>query len=201
MKKISVSKLKNKKGLSLVVVIIAMLLGLDLSSSQINLVSDLIGGFVATFDTSTSEYENGEVVRVVDGDTLVVNVKGEEQRVRLIGVDTPESVGKYASHPEPFGKEASAYTKKMLEGEKVYLEKDERDTDSYDRLLRYVWLDIPKPNDQDAIESKMFNAMLLVEGFAEVMTIAPDDKHSDFFISLEEEAKSQDIGLWGMEND
>ena len=78
--------------------------------------------------------------RVVDGDTIIVRIEGKEERVRLIGVDTPETV-----HPkksvEYFGKEASEFTRKMVEGKKVILEYDWQRRDKYGRLLAYVYLE------------------------------------------------------------
>lgn len=201
MKKVSLNRLKNKKGLALVIVMITILFSIDVSSSQVNILTDLIEGLASAFDSRSSEYESGEVIRVVDGDTLIVDLNGIDQKVRLIGVDTPESVGKYLKHPEVYGKEASTFTEEMLEGEKVFLEKDVRDTDQYGRLLRYVWLDIPNPENEAEIESEMFNAMLLMKGYANVMTIAPDDKYSELFEALEQSASEQDEGLWGIENE
>ena len=112
---------------------------------------DLCGGRRATGVPTATETRDGSsiawssetarVTRVVDGDTLVVNIAGQEERVRLIGVDTPETV-----HPqkpvEYFGKEASAFTKGIAEGQSVRLEADPQNTnrDKYRRLLRYVYL-------------------------------------------------------------
>lgn len=201
MKKINARMLKNRKGLALMLVIVAILFGLDVSSSQVNILTDIIEGFATTFTPNPYEYESGEVVRVVDGDTIIVEIDGEDFRVRLIGVDTPESVGKYESHPEKYGKEASDFTKKTLEGQHVFLEKDVSDTDQYDRILRYVWLDMPNANDVEVVESQMFNAILLIQGYANSMIIDPDDKYSELFGTLEQEAREREKGLWGIENE
>lgn len=78
--------------------------------------------------------------RVVDGDTIIVNIDGKKERVRLIGVDTPET--KHPNKPvEYFGREASAFTKGMVEGKKVKLEYDWQRRDKYGRLLAYVYLE------------------------------------------------------------
>jgi len=92
-----------------------------------------------------------KVSRVVDGDTIELL---DGRKVRLIGVNTPEST----TRTEPYGKEASDYTKSQLTGKTAYLEKDVSETDKYGRLLRYVWLSIP-----NEIRSKMFNAILSAE--------------------------------------
>lgn len=79
------------------------------------------------------------VSRVIDGDTFIADVNGTEERIRLILIDTPETV-----HPtkavQPYGKEASAFSKKTLENQSVYLEYDQEKRDKYDRLLAYVFL-------------------------------------------------------------
>lgn len=85
--------------------------------------------------------ERGKVVKIVDGDTIKVKIGGSTETVRLIGVDTPETV--HPNRPvEYFGKEASAFTKRMANGKSVRLEDDPECTnrDKYGRLLRYVYL-------------------------------------------------------------
>jgi len=81
-----------------------------------------------------------EVARVVDGDTVRVVINGQEEAIRLIGVDTPETV-----HPtrgeEPYGREASDFTKGLLEGRSVYLEFDVEERDRFGRLLAYLYID------------------------------------------------------------
>ena len=120
--------------------------------------------------------------RVVDGDTLLL---ANDKRVRLIGVNTPETV-KPNSPVEAYGKEASEYTKKMLTGKTVYLEKDAGDTDKYGRLLRYVYMD----------DGKMFNEVLVQEGYAQVMTIQPNVKYQERFVEAQRQARESKKGLW-----
>src|SRR5262249_9114156 len=93
----------------------------------------LAPALVAAFSLAEDKEAKGyAVVRVIDGDTIVVKIEGKDTRVRLIGVDTPETV-----HPnkpvEYYGKEASAFTKKLLEGQRVTLEYDRQKTDRYKR--------------------------------------------------------------------
>jgi len=100
------------------------------------------------------------VERVIDGDTIVVSLLGEEERVRLIGVDTPETVA--PNRPIGcYGPEASAFTKKQLEGKVVKLTTSafQRPRDDYGRLLAYVWVDL----DGDG-RLELFNRVLLGEG-------------------------------------
>lgn len=125
------------------------------------------------------------VTRVVDGDTF--EIEGEK-KVRLIGVDTPETV-KPNTPVQPYGKEASEFTKKSLLEKNVSLEKDVSDTDRYGRLLRYVYLE----------DGTFYNEMLVREGYARVSTYPPDVKHVDLFLSAERYARENDKGLWGLE--
>lgn len=140
--------------------------------------------------------EKADVIRVVDGDTIVVRLEnGTEERVRFIGVNTPESTTRH----EPYGKEASAFTESQLDGKAVYLEKDVSDRDRYDRLLRYVWLDPPTEENESEIRSKLFNAILLLGGYAQVATYPPDVKYTDdYFVKFQTEAREANKGLWGI---
>ena len=130
--------------------------------------------------------EEATVVRVVDGDTLVADVDGQDEKIRLIGVDTPESVNPDASKHTARGKEASENTKAILtKGKSVWLEADAQDKDKYNRKLRYVWLEKPTdPNSREEAESKMLNAVLVKDGWADPMEIAPNTKWASLFDEL-----------------
>lgn len=148
-------------------------------------------GCLQTIDQpSKSALEQASVVRVVDGDTFIANVNGTEEKIRLIGVDTPESVHPDKSRNTEEGKEASEYTKAMLPaGTQVWLEADAEDEDKYDRKLRYVWLSKPMDcNSQEEAKSKMLNAVLVEDGWAEPMKIAPNTKWADLFEELDRES-------------
>lgn len=125
------------------------------------------------------------VVRVVDGDTIVVNLNGVEERVRLIGVDTPESVHPDVSKNVEAGKIASEFTKSKLEGKEVELEFDVQQRDQYGRLLAYVYLD-----------GVMFNRTLLEEGYARIATYPPNVKYVDEFTKIQEESRKNSKGFW-----
>jgi micrococcal nuclease len=129
------------------------------------------------------------VTRVVDGDTVDISpaIEGKD-RVRLIGVDTPETRDPECGE-QPYGDEASEFTEAELEGEEVDLEFDEEREDRYDRLLAYVY-----PRD----EEEMFNKMLLREGYAQVATFPPNVKYVDRFLAAQEEARTAERGLWGL---
>lgn len=145
--------------------------------------------------------ETATVTKHVDGDTVYVELEdGKEYKLRMIGVDTPETV--HPSKPvEFFGKEASDFTKSTLLGKTVYLEKDVSETDRYDRLLRYMWLEQPAEINEDEIKSKMFNAILVTNGYAQVSTYPPDVKYQDYFIAFANDAREKEIGLWSESND
>ncbi len=126
------------------------------------------------------------VVRVVDGDTIIVDIDGAETRVRLIGIDTPESVHPDDTLNSERGQVASDFTSALLTGKQVYLEYDEEMTDKYGRTLAYVFLS----------DKTMIEAELLKNGMAEVMTIEPNSKYASYFEKLEAEAQRNKSGFW-----
>ncbi|MEO8476493.1 MAG: thermonuclease family protein [Actinomycetota bacterium] len=125
------------------------------------------------------------VTRVVDGDTIHVDLDGVDTSIRLIGIDTPEKDGPY-THQECFGLEASAYTERALDGQEVQLEFDVERTDQYDRTLAYVWLD-----------GSLFDEQILADGFALVATYPPNVKYVDQFLAAQRSARDAGRGLWG----
>jgi micrococcal nuclease len=130
-----------------------------------------------------------EVQRVTDGDTFVATVKGRRERIRVIGVDTPESVA--PNRPdEPFGEEASDFAKRYLDGETVRLAGDAEPRDRYGRMLAYVWL----------ADGTFWNALLVAEGYAQQLTIPPNVTYATLFRRLVGEARREDRGLWAQEN-
>ncbi len=138
-------------------------------------------------DTTAVPSRTGEpnevlVTRVVDGDTLELN--GGE-KVRLIGVDTPETVDPRKS-VQCFGIAAKDFTTNLLENQWVRLEKDVSAKDRYGRTLAYVWRD-----------SVMVNDLLLKEGFAKLATYPPDVKYVELFTASQESARTAQKGLWG----
>ena len=134
--------------------------------------------------------EEATVVRVVDGDTFVANIDGQDEKIRLIGVDTPESVNPDESKNTERGKEVSENTKSILtKGKHVWLEADVQDEDKYNRKLRYVWLEKPTDsNNREQVESEMLNAVLVKDGWADPMEIAPNTKWASMFDELSKAA-------------
>ena len=130
---------------------------------------------------------NATVVRIVDGDTIVVDFDGDDERVRLIGIDTPESV-KPDTPVECFGKEASAFTASLLpEGTPVRVERDIEARDDFGRLLGYV---------MRADDGLFVNLEIVEQGYAQPLTIAPNVAHADEFVAAARDAEAADRGLW-----
>jgi micrococcal nuclease len=127
---------------------------------------------------------DGVVVRVVDGDTIHVRVGDRVEKVRYIGVNTPE-----VHHPrkgeEPGGRQALAVNRTLVERRTVRLETDVQSRDRYGRLLAYVW-----------VGDVMVNAELLRRGYAQVMTVPPNVRHQDLFVTLQRDARERERGLW-----
>lgn len=127
-----------------------------------------------------------KVIDAVDGDTIILK---NNERVRYIGLDTPETV-----HPkkqiECFGREASKFNKKLVEDKKVHLEKDISDRDQYGRLLRYVYVEDEKGKEI------FVNLELVKQGYARVITYPPDVKYQAEFLKAQKEAQYLKKGLW-----
>ncbi|MFN7064722.1 MAG: thermonuclease family protein [Aquificaceae bacterium] len=144
-----------------------------------------------------------KVSYVVDGDTFHCKLpKGEEVRVRLVGIDTPESRGNPKARRDAersgqsveeiirMGKLATEFTKRYLpKGEVVYLEFDVQRIDRHGRLLAYVWLS----------DGRMLNEVLVREGYAQVYTIPPNVKYQDRLLEAQRYARENKRGLWGIQ--
>ncbi len=126
------------------------------------------------------------VERVIDGDTFVAVLGGRPLRIRIIGVNTPETVA--PGRPvERYGPQASAFAKRELTGVTVRLSGDVESHDHFGRLLAYVWLP----------DGTFFNALLAAEGYAQQMTIPPNVAYAGLFRQLVAEAHAAHRGLWG----
>lgn len=135
------------------------------------------------------------VTTVVDGDTFFAKIGDLETKIRLIGIDTPESVHAEQDKNTVWGTYASDHTKELLaEGQVVYLEYDIETTDKYGRTLAYAWL------SEDTSEiNNMLNYRLLVDGYATDKIYAPNIKYSDSFAQAKNMAKNENVGLWESE--
>jgi micrococcal nuclease len=154
----------------------------------------------ATLHLEPGGYEEALVVRAVDGDTIEVEVVGRVEGpaaggaepggiydVRLVGIDTPESVSP-RDPVECFGPEASDAAAALLEGQTVRMVRDVEEEDSFGRLLRYVYLG-----------GELANARLVANGYANAYEYPPNVRHSDLFAQLESEARDGARGLWSPE--
>ena len=141
----------------------------------------MLGVVVAATPASALE---GPVVRVVDGDTIHVRLGDRTEKVRYIGVNTPE-----VHHPtkgeEPGGREAAQLNGELVAGQRVRLELDVQSRDRYGRLLAYVW-----------VGDTMVNAELVRRGYAQVTTVPPNVRHQALFLRLQREARAAARGLW-----
>lgn len=160
--------MKHRQLKNLVVLLLVCLVSCGLGSSK-----DVLTGYMP-------------IKKFVDGDTFWVDDGSKKGlKVRLIGVNTPETV-----HPqkavEYYGNEASKYVKGLLAGKRVRLEFDVSRTDRYGRTLAYVYLN----------DGTFLNAELVKKGYAQVMTIPPNVKYADQFKRLEREARKHNRGLW-----
>ena len=131
-----------------------------------------------------------KVLKVVDGDTFTIKRDGKETKVRMIGIDAPESVApdEYGKPNTKEGKNAAEYLKKLINDKNVYLEFDLDTYDQYSRLLAYVYL---------SDETTMVQELLLSEGYVQVMTIQPNVKYQDRFLTLQRQARESGKGFWG----
>ena len=132
----------------------------------------------------SSDYK---VIRVEDGDTIAVDMNGTSEKVRFIGVDTPETKDPRKA-VQCYGKLASEFTKNQINNQRVRLEADELNTnrDRYNRLLRYVYLP----------DGTLLNAEIIRKGYGFAYTSFPFTKKEEFK-QLEDYARTNNIGLWG----
>ncbi|MFH1414078.1 MAG: thermonuclease family protein [Candidatus Omnitrophota bacterium] len=142
-----------------------------------------------------SDYSDILVKRVIDGDTIQLIT---QERVRLIGIDTPEmhessklyrdskSSGRDIETIKDLGRKAYKFTRELVEGKQVSLEFDIEKYDKYKRLLAYVYLQ----------DGTLVNAEIIKEGYASVMTFPPNVKYADLFLKLSRQARENNRGLW-----
>ncbi|MEI7752277.1 MAG: thermonuclease family protein [Candidatus Omnitrophota bacterium] len=177
--------------------------------------------FISSPFSGFSKNDALTVTRCIDGDTLKLS-NGE--KVRLIGVDTPESkdnaklrrdsrrTGQGAKEIIEMGKAAAEFTRRIVDGKQVRLDYDVQRRDKYGRLLAYVYilvcnncdvlrtpeyeyLDMTDPDGRNAV-CIFLNATLLKAGYAQVMTVPPNVKYQESFVSLEKDARGRKWGLW-----
>lgn len=145
------------------------------------------GGGTLLTRSGEADAGSGTVVRVVDGDTIHVRLSdGRVEKVRYIGIDTPESV-KPGTPVQCYAKAASARNAELIDDERVTLRTDAEARDRYGRLLAYV------SRERDDL---FVNAALVREGYAVPLTIPPNVAHADEFLTLARQARKAGRGLW-----
>ena len=180
--------------------------------SKITSIGRQIQDFFTNLLTSVSDEEEASVtsntlekvtlIRVIDGDTIVVSTGDTEEKVRLIGIDTPESCSPERWKNNEYGEYASDYTKSLLNGiDTLYLSYDQEQTDQFGRTLAYVWLDdnVNTSSEQD-IKAYMLNAILLEDGYAMNKEYKPNVSYANCFNNLREVAQVNNTGLWQYED-
>lgn len=208
-------RVKNPKSLLLgSLAIIALLAGGYIDSTNPELSTQLTriiqqlesllgGGSVAELDGPA------RVVRVSDGDTIVVMLDNREEKVRLIGIDTPE---KYESDKltrtarefglseravQALGQQSSDYANGLLQNQRVYLEYDTERTDPYDRVLAYVY--VKRSDGAFMFGNERFeqiNLRMVQAGWAEDLTITPNTRYASRYQQATDVAYQQQLGMW-----
>jgi len=175
----------------LITVIIFVLL-LTVGLIKTDVLSDIIDKTLTHTNEKTENgkaTKEGEVIRIKDGDTYVLLLNGKETTVRLIGVDTPESVAPEESGKTNTeeGKQISEIVKETIkEGDIMTVSYDKELTDKYGRTLAYVYFS----------DGTMVQEWLLLNGYAKTMEIEPNTMYAEHFKELEETAKNNNVGLW-----
>jgi micrococcal nuclease len=155
---------------------------------------------LASASSNSGDRETDKVIQVVDGDTLAIQRNGRTEKIRLIGIDAPESsinnkTKKDASRGNgdldtitKMGKEATRFVRKIVKpGDSVTIEYDKQTRDKYGRLLGYVYLS----------NGKMLNEEIVKAGYANLLTYPPNVKYQDRFLKAYREARESSRGLWG----
>ena len=193
--------------LAVVVFILAGLFGDDVPI--LNEIAELFNKFLGGGPSVTGLQGPAEVTKVSDGDTITVELDGREEKVRLTGIDTPET---YATakldrdveasplnreEMRALGKQATAYAEELMEGQEVYLELDAEARDRYGRMLAYVYT--LASNGDWTFENENFeqvNLEMVEAGWADPLSIPPNDKYADLYVEAAQEARRRDRGMW-----
>ena len=185
--------MRNLIGIIIVIILFGVVVFLA-AEEPIKIYTDGDGVFKIPFGRSY-DYADILVKRAVDGDTLLLE-SGE--RVRLIGIDTPEMhesnklqrdsqrSGQDVSAIQALGRQSYEFTRNLVEGKRVSLEFDAEKYDKYNRLLAYIYLK----------DGTFVNAEIVKQGYASLMTIPPNVKYSDLFLKLYRQAREDKRGLW-----
>jgi endonuclease YncB( thermonuclease family) len=159
----------------LLIICMAMLLMTACDELMVS-VEDAGGDSTGGNGNTTVQGETGQVVAVIDGDTIDVSLNGETVRVRYVGVNTPE-------RDESCYSDATAANRAMVEGQTVTLVRDSSNTDRYGRLLRFIY-----------VGNTFVNREMVAQGYAEAVLYEPDDGFHNEFVQLEQAAARNRLG-------
>ena len=203
-------KAKKSPAVLLLAVIVFVLAGLFGDDVPIlNEIADLFDEFLGGGPSVTGLQGPAEVMRVSDGDTIAVILDGREEKVRLTGIDTPETFASSKldrdveasplnrEEMRSLGKEATVYAKELMEGQEVYLELDAEERDRYGRLLAYVYT--LEQNGGWTFENETFeqvNLEMVEAGWADPLTIPPNVKYTELYTEAAQVARQQNRGIW-----
>jgi micrococcal nuclease len=177
----------TKKQLKLLTTFLAFILTLCYGVTTHTITPSLFLGYIPNFVAQTHASSSYPVLRVVDGDTIDILKGGEKVRIRLIGINAPESVD--PRRPvECFGKEASRYADTLLRGKEVSIETDpsQGNIDKYGRTLAYVYL----------LDGRSLNLQMIREGYVYEYTYHVPYKYQDEYKIAERDARVHERGLW-----
>lgn len=161
-------------------------------NNQNNNNTEIITNNTQNNENEKIEFQEAYVTKIIDGDTIGVTIDGKYYKVRFIGINCPE----YTKEIEPYGKEATEYTNEKLYNKTIYLQKDVTDTDDYDRLLRYIWLEKVDTIDEESVKNYLFNYDLVAKGLAQSNYYKPNVTLQDYLEYAEINAKRNKIGMW-----
>jgi endonuclease YncB( thermonuclease family) len=178
---------RNRLALSFAVVALTLLAACGASVPDTAREATPTAGSARTFIATPTPHPQGVVARLIDGDTLVLNRDGHEERIRLLAVDAPE-----VDLDQCFADAATAFVSAVIPpGSPVGLEQDVTDTDVFGRSLRYVYLP----------DGSMLNEQLLRGGFARLVEDGPDRKYIERLRDAEDEARRAGLGIWSCEDE
>jgi micrococcal nuclease len=176
-------------GISVVLVLAGVLVAVMASSSDREDPGTAPSGAPTPAGGPEGPTERAEVVRVVDGDTIIVRLGGREERVRYIGLDTPEIANAAAGTAAECGGDAArTANQRLVAGEDVVLERDVSDRDRFGRLLRHTWLE-----DRGW---RLIGLELVEAGAAEARSYPPDTMRDGILAAAERRARDRDVGIW-----
>jgi micrococcal nuclease len=150
----------------------------------------IIFAFIASCELSETTAQNSyyKVTRIIDGDTFVVDDGTKKGiKIRLIGIDAPETRNTGKKQKGYYGNEAKQFLSSLIENKIILLEYDVEKTDRYNRTLAYAYL----------TDGTFINAELVKNGYAQIATFPPNVKYVELFLNLQQEAKKDERGLWG----